>query len=126
MVCLDYDATVECSVCHETTPDGYSEIDGKIICEQCVDKKDDKQKSIRANNLPSDSRVYIKELEETLMSCFNQWKKMTAMLYNYLGKEQSQRVKGLDCIEWFCASTKARLEELRREGKYPELSGSIV
>ena len=85
-----------------------------------------RQEVIRAHKPPTDCNIYIKELEETLMSCFNQWRKMTAVTYRYLGKEQSRRVKGLDSIEWFCASTKARLEELRREQRYPELSGNIV
>ena len=84
------------------------------------------QEVFRTIKPPTDCSVYIKELEETLISCFNQWREMTAAIYRYLGTEQSQRVKGLDCIEWFCASMKARLEELRREEKYPELSGSIV
>ncbi|MFH1615204.1 MAG: hypothetical protein ABIG61_08995 [Planctomycetota bacterium] len=90
-----------------------------------IDKKN-KQEVIRICKPPTDCNMYIKELEETLMSCFNQWRGMTAVTYRYLGKEQSQRVKGLDCVEWFCASTKARLEELRKEDKYPELSESIV
>ena len=84
------------------------------------------QEVIRAHKPPTDCNIYIKELEETLMSCFNQWREMTAMTYRYLGKGQSLRVKGLDSIEWFCASTKARLKELRRDQKYPELSESIV
>lgn len=84
------------------------------------------QEVIRTFRPPTDCNVYIKELEETLMSCFNQWREMTAATYRYLGKEQSRRVKGLDCVEWFCASTKARLEELRRAEKYPELSEGIV
>ena len=84
------------------------------------------QEVFRAIKPPTDCGVYIKELQESLMSCFNQWREMTVATYRYLGTEQSQRVKGLDCIEWFCASMKARLEELRREEKFPELSGSIV
>ena len=126
MVCLDYEGSVECSVCHEATPDGYSEVDGKFICEQCFDKKDDKQKVIRANNSPSDSEIYIKKLEETLMSCFGQWKETTAALYRYLGKDACQKVKHLDCIEWFCCAMESRLTELRKQGKYLELSKSVV
>ena len=84
------------------------------------------QQVIRTFKPPTDYNIYIKKLEETLMSCFNQWREMTAATYRYLGKEQSRRVKRLDCIEWFCASTKARLEELRRDERYPELSESIV
>lgn len=126
MVCLDYDSAVECSVCHEATPDGYSEVDGKFICEQCVDKKDDKQKIIRANNPPSDSGIYIKELEENLLSCFMQWKEMTAALYNYLGKDACEKVKDLDTIEWFCCAMKSRLTELKRQGKYPEISEGLI
>ena len=89
-------------------------------------EKGSSQEVIRTHKPPTDCNIYIKELEETLMSCFKQWRKMTALTYRYLGKEQSRRVKGLDSIEWFCASTKARLEELRRDDKYPELSESIV
>jgi len=88
--------------------------------------KANSQEVIRTHKPPTNCNIYIKELEETLMSCFNQWQEITAVTYRYLGKEQSQRVKGLDCIEWFCASTKARLEELRRQEKYPELSESIL
>ena len=126
MVCLDYEGTVECSVCHEATPDGYSEVDGKIICEQCFDKKDDKQKIIRANNPPSDSGIYIKKLEETLLSCFGQWKETTTALYRYLGRDACQRVKDLDCIEWFCCAMKFRLTELKRQGKYPGFFEGLI
>jgi len=89
-------------------------------------KQVSRQEIIRAHGLPIDCNIYIKGLEKNLMSCFNQWRRITAAVYRYLGKEQSRRVKGLDCVEWFCASTKAELEELRRNEKYPELSESIV
>ena len=121
MVCLDYDSTVECSVCHEATPDGYSEVDGQFICEQCFDKKDDKQKIIRANNPPSDSGVYIKKLEETLLGCFEQWREFTAALYKYLGKRECEKTKDVDCIEWFCSDMKSRLTELKKQGRPPGL-----
>ena len=85
-----------------------------------------RQEVIRAHSLPTDCNIYIEEIEKTLMNCFNQWRQVTAAVYRYLGEEQSQRVRGLDCVEWFCASTKARLEELRRQDKYPELSETIV
>ena len=90
----------------------------------CLDY--DKQKIIRANNPPSDSEIYIKELEETLISCFGQWKKTTAALYRYLGKDACEKVEDLDCIEWFCCAMKYRLTELRKQGKYLELSKGIV
>jgi hypothetical protein len=89
-------------------------------------QKEGRRHVIRASKLPTDCNIYVKELEETLMNCFNQWREMTAATYRYLGTEQSLRVKGLDCIEWFCASMKARLEELRRQQRYPELSESVV
>jgi hypothetical protein len=34
MVCFDYDE-VTCSVCKRKTVDGYCEIDGKIVCDEC-------------------------------------------------------------------------------------------
>ncbi|MDD5134567.1 MAG: hypothetical protein PHP01_04050 [Phycisphaerae bacterium] len=89
-------------------------------------KQDSGQQIVRTHNPPTDCNIYIRELEESLMSCFNQWREMTAAIYRYLGTEQSRRVKDLDYIEWFCASARARLEELRRQDKYPELSESIV
>ena len=92
-----------------------------MVCEQYVDKKDGRQKMIRANNSPSDSGVYIKELEEALLSCFKQWKDMTTSLYKYLGQHEYERVKDLDCIEWFCCDMKSRLTELRKQGRHPEL-----
>ena len=91
-----------------------------MVCEQCVAKKDNKQKMIRANKSPADSGVYVKELEETLLSCFKQWKGMTAALYNYLGKDEYERVKDLDCIEWFCCNMEARLTELKKKSRHPE------
>ena len=91
-----------------------------MVCEQCVAKKDNKQKMIRANKSPSDSGVYVKELEETLLSCFKQWKDMTAALYKYLGKDEYERVKDLDSIEWFCSNMKARLTELKKNSRHPE------
>ena len=121
MVCLDYDGSAECSVCHEVTPDGYSQVDGKIICEQCVDKKDDKQSVIRASKSPPDSGIYVKKLEEDLLSCFEQWKDMTAALYKYLGPQEYERVRVLDSIEWFCCNMKNRLTKLKKKSRHPEL-----
>ena len=89
-------------------------------------KQASRQEVIRAHDLPTDCNIYIEKVEKTLMNCFNQWRQVTAAVYRYLGEEQSQRVNGLDCVEWFCASTKARLEELRRQDKYLELSESIM
>jgi len=85
----------------------------------CLDY--DKQKVIRASNPPSDSGVYIKELEETLLSCFGQWKETTTALYRYLGRDAYQRVKDADCIEWFCSDMKSRLTELKKQGRPPGL-----
>lgn len=73
------------------------------------------------DKLPSDSGIYIKELEETLLGCFKQWRELTAALYEYLDKREYERVKDLDCIEWFCSDIKARLTELRKNGRHPGL-----
>jgi hypothetical protein len=73
------------------------------------------------DKLPSDSGIYIKELEETLLSCFEQWRELTTVLYKYLGKDEYERVKDLDCIEWFCSNMKARLTELKKKSPHPEI-----
>ena len=80
----------------------------------------------RMDKLPPDSGIYIKELEETLLSCFEQWRDVTATLYRYLGKGECKRVKDLDCIEWFCSDMKARLAELRKRGRHPGLSKRVI
>jgi len=126
MVCLDYDSTVECSVCHEATPDGYSEVDGKFICDECFNKKENKPGILKTPKPPQDSGIYVKELEETLLNCFGQWKEITAALYRYLGRDACERVKDLDCIEWFCCAIKAMLTELKRQEKYPEVFEGLL
>jgi hypothetical protein len=98
----------------------------KMESDKSLTKQGNRQEVIRTHRPPTDCNVYIKELEESLMSCFKQWREMTAAIYRHLGTGQSRKVEGLDCIEWFCASMQARLEELRRQDKYPELSESIV
>jgi len=75
----------------------------------------------RMGKQPSDSGIYIKELEETLLSCFKQWRELTAALYSCLGKGEYERVKDLECIEWFCCDMKARLTELKKNGRHSEL-----
>ena len=65
--------------------------------------------------------IYIKELEETLLSCFEQWRELTAVLYRYLGEDKYKKGKDLDCIEWFCSDMKARLTELKKNGRHPGL-----
>jgi len=70
---------------------------------------------------PSDPGIYIKELEETLLSCFEQWRQFTTALYKYLGKRESEKVKDVDCIEWFCSDMRAKLTMLKKQGRYPEL-----
>ena len=70
---------------------------------------------------PSDSGIYIKELEDTLLSCFKQWRQLTAALYRHLDKDEYQRVKDSECIEWFCCDMNARLAELKKQGRHPEL-----
>jgi hypothetical protein len=69
----------------------------------------------------SDSGIYIKKLEESLMCCFEQWKEVTVVLYSYLGKSESGKVKDFDLIDCFCRDVKNRLTELRRRGVYHEL-----
>ena len=75
---------------------------------------------------PTDSWIYVRELEETILSCFGQWKEITTALYRYLGKDACARVKDLDCIEWFCCAMNARLTELKRQGKYPEVFAGLI
>jgi hypothetical protein len=75
----------------------------------------------RMDKPPSDSGIYIKELEDTLLGCFKQWREFTTALYKYLGKGEYERVKDLDCIEWFCSDMKARLTELKKNGRHPGL-----
>jgi len=41
MVCFDYEE-VECSVCHEKLMDGYQIIDDKIVCDECLSKRNKK------------------------------------------------------------------------------------
>ena len=92
-----------------------------MVCEQCVAKKENKQKMIRASKSPPDSGIYVKKLEEDLLSCFEQWKDMTAALYKYLGPQEYERVRVLDSIEWFCCNMKNRLTELKKKSRHPEL-----
>lgn len=70
---------------------------------------------------PSDSGIYIKKLEDTLLSCFEQWREVTAALVRYLGKSEWAKVRDSDCIDWFCSDMKARLTELRKRGDHPGL-----
>jgi hypothetical protein len=70
---------------------------------------------------PSDCGIYIKELEETLLSCFEQWKKVVAALNRYLGKSEPDKLEDLDLIDCFCCDMKDRLRELRRRGGHPGL-----
>jgi len=65
---------------------------------------------------PSDFGIYIKRLEEILLSCFEQWKEVTAALGTYLGKSDCDKGRDLDCIDCFCYDMKDRLTELRRRG----------
>ena len=41
---------------------------------------------------PSDFNVHIKKLEETLLSCFEQWKEVTAALNRCLEKSESAKM----------------------------------
>lgn len=36
MVCFDYEE-VKCAVCNKKMVDGYFEINGKIICDECLE-----------------------------------------------------------------------------------------
>ena len=75
----------------------------------------------RMDKLPSDSGIYIKKLEETLLSCFEQWREVTAALVGSPGKREWDKVRDLDCIDWFCSDMKARLTELKKRGGHPGL-----
>ena len=70
---------------------------------------------------PSDCGIYIKELEETLLSCFEQWKEVAAALDRYPGENESAQVRDFDLIDCFCCDMKDRLTELRRRGRHPGL-----
>ena len=69
----------------------------------------------------SDCGIYIKELEETLLNCFEQWREVTAALNRYLGKSECGKVRVSDCIDCFCSDMKDRLTELRKHGEHPGL-----
>ena len=70
---------------------------------------------------PSDCSIYIKELEETLLNCFEQWREVTAALYKYPGKSECGTVRVFDCIDCFCCDMKDRLTGVRRRGGHPGL-----
>jgi hypothetical protein len=70
---------------------------------------------------PSDFGVHIKKLEETLLSCFEQWREVSAALDRYLGESESAKVKDFDLIDCFCCDMKDRLRELGRRGGHPGL-----
>ena len=70
---------------------------------------------------PSDFGVHINKLEETLLGCFEQWKEVAAALNRYLGKSERDKVRDLDCIDWFCSDMKARLKEIKKRGGHPGL-----
>lgn len=70
---------------------------------------------------PSDSGIYIKKLEGTLLDCFEQWQEFTAALYKYLGERECEKVMDVDCIEWFCSDMRAKLTRLKKQGRHPEL-----
>ena len=70
---------------------------------------------------PSDFGVHIKKLEETLLSCFEQWREVAGALNRYPGKSGPARLRDFDLIDCFCCDMKDRLRELRRRGGYPGL-----
>ncbi|MHC4116705.1 MAG: hypothetical protein ACYSWO_04275 [Planctomycetota bacterium] len=70
---------------------------------------------------PSDCGIYIKKLEETLFSCFEQWKEVVAVLNRYPGKSESVQARDFDLIDCFCCDIKDRLTESRRRGSHPGL-----
>ena len=70
---------------------------------------------------PSDFGVHIKKLEETLLSCFEQWKEVAGALDRHLGETESAKVKDFDLIDCFCCDMKDRLRELRQRGGRPGL-----
>ena len=70
---------------------------------------------------PSDCGIYIKKLEQTRLSCFEQWKEVTATVNSYLGKRDCGDAGNFDCIDCFCFDMKDRLTELRRRGGHPGL-----
>ncbi|MHC4062653.1 MAG: hypothetical protein ACYSR6_13780 [Planctomycetota bacterium] len=70
---------------------------------------------------PSDCGIYIKKLEETLLSCFEQWKEVAAALNKYIGESKSDKMRDFDLIDCFCCDMKDRLTELRGQGRHPGL-----
>ena len=69
---------------------------------------------------PSDRGIHIEKLEESLLSCFQQWKEVAAALNGYPGKGKSDKLSDVDLIDYFCSDMKDRLTEIRKRGEQPE------
>jgi hypothetical protein len=70
---------------------------------------------------PSDCGIYMENLEETLLSCFEQWKEVAAVLNRHSGKSESAQVRDFDLIDCFCSDVKNRLTEIRKQSEHREL-----
>ena len=68
---------------------------------------------------PSDWGIHIEKLEEALLSCFQQWKEVAAVLNGYLGKSKSDKLSDVDLIDCFCSDMKDRLTEIRKQNGHP-------
>ena len=70
---------------------------------------------------PSDWGIHIDKLEESLLSCFQQWKEVAEELNRYPGNGTSGEVSDFDLIDCFCSDMKDRLTEIRKQNGHPEL-----
>jgi len=70
---------------------------------------------------PSDRGIHIEKLEESLLSCFQQWNEVAAALNRYLGKGKYGKLGDVDLIDCFCSDMKDRLTEIRKQNGHPEL-----
>jgi len=70
---------------------------------------------------PSDRGIHIEKLEESLVSCFQQWNELTTALNGYLGNGKSGEMRDFDLIDCFCSDMKDRLTEIRKQKGHPEL-----
>jgi hypothetical protein len=67
---------------------------------------------------PPPDRICIEDVDGELIWSLQVWKEYVSRSQASISESERRNMKSVDCIDWFCALLRGRLEAWRKDGKH--------
>ena len=70
---------------------------------------------------PPPEKMYIEDVDHELIWSLKDWKEYASRSQANISESERKYMKSVDCIDWFCALIRGRLEKWRKDGKHSRI-----